>query len=124
MMYNHAQHHAVKGTSKGTYKIVLPGFDYVVGAPLFGNTERILQRSRSQVMRQTEGAASNSGATSCAFPVRRRRLWQRRQMDHGPAENSRADKIRGEAYHVAEPAPCRQPYQRPDDCKHKLDKIT
>ena len=43
MMYNHAQHHAVKGRSKGNYNIILPGFDYVVGTynvpPCFDNTE-------------------------------------------------------------------------------------
>lgn len=43
MMYNHAQHHAVKGKSKGNYNIILPGFDYVAGTynnpPCFDNTE-------------------------------------------------------------------------------------
>ena len=42
MMYNHAQHHAVKGTSKGNYNIILPGFDYIMGTyntpPCFDNT--------------------------------------------------------------------------------------
>lgn len=43
MMYNHAQHHAVKGVSKGNYNIILPGFDYIMGTynkpPCFDNTE-------------------------------------------------------------------------------------
>lgn len=43
MMLNHAQHHAVKGRSKGNYNIILPGFDYVMGTynrpPCFDNTE-------------------------------------------------------------------------------------
>lgn len=43
MMLNHAQHHAVKGPSKGNYNIILPGFDYLVGTyripPCFDNTE-------------------------------------------------------------------------------------
>ena len=42
MMLNHAQHHAVKGRSKGNYNIILPGFDYVMGTynvpPCFDNT--------------------------------------------------------------------------------------
>lgn len=42
MMLNHAQHHAVKGPSKGNYNIILPGFDYVMGTynspPCFDNT--------------------------------------------------------------------------------------
>lgn len=43
MMLNHAQHHAVKGRSKGNYNIILPGFDYIMGTyntpPCFDNTE-------------------------------------------------------------------------------------
>ena len=43
MMLNHAQHHAVKGPSKGNYNIILPGFDYLMGThnkpPCFDNTE-------------------------------------------------------------------------------------
>ena len=43
MAYNHAMHHAVKGTSKGNYNIILPGFDYVMGTynhpPCFDNTD-------------------------------------------------------------------------------------
>lgn len=43
MMLNHAQHHAVKGTSKGNYNIILPGFDYLMGTynmpPCFDNTD-------------------------------------------------------------------------------------
>lgn len=43
MMLNHAQHHAVKGRSKGNYNIILPGFDYLMGTynqpPCFDNTE-------------------------------------------------------------------------------------
>jgi len=43
MMLNHAQHHAVKGKSKGNYNIILPGFDYIMGTynlpPCFDNTE-------------------------------------------------------------------------------------
>lgn len=42
MMYNHAQHHAVKGKSKGNYNIILPGFDYIMQTynqpPCFDNT--------------------------------------------------------------------------------------
>lgn len=42
MMLNHAQHHAVKGPSKGNYNIILPGFDYLMGTynnpPCFDNT--------------------------------------------------------------------------------------
>lgn len=43
MMLNHAQHHAVKGRSKGNYNIILPGFDYMMGTyntpPCFDNTK-------------------------------------------------------------------------------------
>lgn len=43
MMLNHAQHHAVKGPSKGNYNIILPGFDYVMrthnNPPCFDNTK-------------------------------------------------------------------------------------
>lgn len=43
MMYNHAQHHAVKGKSKGNYNIILPGFDYIMGTyhspPCFDNSQ-------------------------------------------------------------------------------------
>lgn len=43
MMLNHAQHHAVKGRSKGNYNIILPGFDYVMGTynnpPCFDNSK-------------------------------------------------------------------------------------
>ena len=42
MLFNHAQHHAVKGKSKGNYNIILPGFDYIMGTynlpPCFDNT--------------------------------------------------------------------------------------
>ena len=43
MMLNHAQHHAVKGKSKGNYNIILPGFDMIMGTynlpPCFDNTK-------------------------------------------------------------------------------------
>ena len=43
MMLNHAQHHAVKGRSKGNYNIILPGCDFIMGTynppPCFDNTD-------------------------------------------------------------------------------------
>lgn len=45
MMLNHAQHHAVKGVSKGNFNRILPGFDYLVGThttgSCFDNTARV-----------------------------------------------------------------------------------
>lgn len=51
MMLNHAQHHAVKGRSKGNYNIILPGFDYVHGnlqQPALLRQHRLLQRLGSR----------------------------------------------------------------------------